>query len=229
MRLNEHSELVGKHSTFSPSQPEFFNYDQDTIVDRMLSKYSSQLGTDIHEWVCLKILRKHKIKTVKEMVTSIDEYLFNKYFNKKYRVLSKDGKRILDCFVAVKHDRPEIFGTIKDYVNDAIDFDMVPEVVVYFTDDLFGTADTLIFEDRVLRIHDLKTGSSPVHIEQLLAYAALFCIEYKVDPFKIECELRIYQNDDVLVATPDGNDIKSFIDIYYAINKQILAYEGGRS
>lgn len=81
------------------------------------------------------------------------------------------------------------------YINDAIGFGMKPEVVLYYSDLFFGTADAISFEENVLRIHDLKTGVTPVHIEQLVVYAALFCLEYKIKPRVIKAiELRIYQN-----------------------------------
>jgi hypothetical protein len=59
----------------------------------------------------------------------------------------------------------------------------------------------------MLRIHDLKTGITPAKMEQLLIYAALFCLEYKVKPGTIKSELRIYQNDDILIFEPEADDI----------------------
>jgi hypothetical protein len=44
-------------------------------------------------------------------------------------------------------------------------------------------------------------------MEQLLIYAALFCLEYKVKPGTIKSELRIYQNDDILIFEPEADDI----------------------
>ena len=67
----------------------------------------------------------------------------------------------------------------------------------------------------MLRIHDLKTGKVPAHIEQLMIYAALFCLEYSIKPSDIDTELRIYQGDDILVEKPDPNDI-------LAITKKIV-------
>lgn len=66
-----------------------------------------------------------------------------------------------------------------------------------------------------LDIHDLKTGKVPAHIEQLMIYAALFCLEYGIKPSDIDTELRIYQSDDILVEKPDPNDI-------LAITKKII-------
>ena len=97
--------------------------------------------------------------------------------------------------------------TLNMYVNDAIGFRMSPEQVLYFSENCFGTADAIVFRDDTLRIHDLKTGSTPAHFEQLEIYAALFCLEYNVKPSDIRIELRIYQNDEVLCYSPSANDI----------------------
>lgn len=102
--------------------------------------------------------------------------------------------------------------TLNRYVNDAIAFQMTPEQPLYYSENCFGTADAISFKNGLLRIHDLKTGSTPAHMEQLMVYAALFCLEYDFDPFKIEIELRIYQSDDVSVETPDPNDIRIIMD-----------------
>lgn len=93
--------------------------------------------------------------------------------------------------------QPKSKKTICAYVNDAIGYQMDTEVVLFYSNRFFGTADAISFKDRILRIHDLKTGKTPAHIEQLLVYAALFCLEYKVDPTTIDIELRIYQNDEI--------------------------------
>ena len=97
--------------------------------------------------------------------------------------------------------------TIYAYVNDAIGFKMSTEVVLYYSPRFFGTADSISFRNNMLRIHDLKTGITPVHMEQLEIYAALFCLEYKVKPEEIDMELRIYQKDEVLVHNPTADDI----------------------
>ena len=108
--------------------------------------------------------------------------------------------------------QPKSKKTICTYVNDAIGYRMDTEVVLYYSDRFFGTADAISFKNNVLRIHDLKTGKIPASIEQLEIYAALFCLEYKVKPHDIEMELRIYQNDEVLYHNPDPDDIKAIME-----------------
>lgn len=103
--------------------------------------------------------------------------------------------------------------TLNAYVNDAIGFRMKPEVVLYFSDNCFGCADAIAFDGSLLRIHDLKTGDVAAHMEQLYIYAALFCLEYHISPTTIEYELRIYQNDEIIIDQPDGGEIQEIMDI----------------
>lgn len=102
--------------------------------------------------------------------------------------------------------------TLNMYVNDAIGYKMTPEQVLYYSDNCFGTADAISFRNDLLRIHDLKTGKIPAHIEQLEIYAALFCLEYHIKPTDIGMELRIYQNNDILVHTPNVDEIVPIMD-----------------
>lgn len=102
--------------------------------------------------------------------------------------------------------------TLNLYVNDAIGYLMDPEVVLYYSDNCFGTADAISFRNNLLRIHDLKTGEIPAHIEQLEIYAALFCLEYHYKPADIDIELRIYQNNEVAVYEPTPEEILKIMD-----------------
>ena len=115
--------------------------------------------------------------------------------------------------------QPRSKKTLYAYVNDAIGFKMDTEVVLYYSDNFFGTADSISFRDNFLRIHDLKTGETPVHMEQLEIYAALFCLEYKVRPGDIDMELRIYQNDEVIVFNPTAEDILPIMDKIVHLDK----------
>lgn len=93
--------------------------------------------------------------------------------------------------------------------------------------DFSGTADAISFRNNFLRIHDLKTGKRPVHIEQLEIYAALFCLEYRVKPEDIHIELRIYQNDEILVHEPTAEDIIQIMNKIVHCDKVILNLERG--
>lgn len=83
--------------------------------------------------------------------------------------------------------------TLNMYVNDCIGYRMSPEVPLYYSRNFFGTADAISYRDGLLRIFDYKSGVSHVSMDQLRCYAALFCLEYKMKPFDIGMELRIYQ------------------------------------
>lgn len=106
---------------------------------------------------------------------------------------------------------PRSRKTLNMYVNDAINYKMTPEQILYFSPNCFGTADTIVFTNDLLRIHDYKSGVTPAHIEQLRIYAALFCLEYHVEPFDIDMRLRIYQNNDIFHDKPTGDEIKSIM------------------
>lgn len=103
--------------------------------------------------------------------------------------------------------------TLNMYVNDAIGFKMTPEQILYFSDNCFGTADAISFRNKFLRIHDLKTGDVPAHMEQLYIYAALFCLEYFINPEDIQMELRIYQSGEIFISEPEAKDIRNIMDV----------------
>lgn len=123
--------------------------------------------------------------------------------------------------------QPRSKKTIYAYVNDAIGFNMNTEVVLFYSERFFGTADAISFRNGVLRIHDLKTGSRPVKMEQLEIYAALFCLEYKIKPGEIGIELRIYQNEEIIVHNPTAEDILPIMDKIVHLNKLIENIERG--
>ena len=113
--------------------------------------------------------------------------------------------------------------TFNMYVNDAIKYKMSPEVVLYYSDNIFGTTDAIAFdqEKHFLRIHDLKTGETPASIHQLEVYDAIFCLEYDIQPGSIDHELRIYQSDQVLIHEPEIDDIAHIMDRIVVFDKRI--------
>lgn len=166
----------------------------------------------------------------------------------KYHWINYDEKKIADAYSkfqatqrgTILHDfaaqcirlgqkLPKSSKTLNQYVNDAIGFKMSPEQILFYSENCFGTADTICFRNDILRIHDLKTGSVPAHMEQLEIYAALFCLEYKIKPGNIEMELRIYQNNEVLCHNPMADDIAPIIDkiiVFDKIIKHMKEQEG---
>ena len=128
--------------------------------------------------------------------------------------------------------QPRSKKTIYAYVNDAIGFKMDTEVVLFYSERFFGTADAISFRNGELRIHDLKTGKVGKiedHMEQLEIYAALFCLEYKVKPSDIFIELRVYKTDEVLVHNPEAEDILAIMNKIVHLNKLLeqVDYEEG--
>lgn len=98
------------------------------------------------------------------------------------------------------------------YVNDGIEYKMSCEVTLMYSENCFGTADTICFWDNLLRIHDLKTGINAVSFKQNEVYAALFCLEYGYDPRDIGIELRIYQREEVRYHEPYAETIQEIMD-----------------
>lgn len=118
-------------------------------------------------------------------------------------------------------------NTLSLYVNDAIGFKMEPEVLLYYSDNCFGTADTVSFRKNFLRIHDYKSGVTPASISQLEVYDALFCLEYGIKPNDIETENRLYQSGEVLVHHPEPEIIFAIMDKIIIFDKKIEQLKAG--
>lgn len=103
--------------------------------------------------------------------------------------------------------------TVGMYINQCIQYKMVPEVVLYYSPNAFGTVDAISYRYRVLRISDLKTGVTRTYEHQLEVYAALFCLEYEIDPFSMRgIELRIYQDGECRTYIGDPALIQGIMD-----------------
>lgn len=149
----------------------------------------------------------------------------------KYAWLNYDDAKLIDIYtnaqavargtklhalaaslIELNQPLPRSRKTLNMYVNDAIGFKMDPEVVLFYSENLFGTADSISFRNNFLRIHDLKTGVNPAKMDQLMIYAAFFCLEYNKKPGEIQMELRIYQNNDIQIFNPTAEDILPIMD-----------------
>ena len=103
--------------------------------------------------------------------------------------------------------------TVGLYINHCINYKMSAEVVLFYSPNAFGTVDAISYRYRVLRISDLKTGVTRTSEHQLEVYAALFCLEYEVDPFSLRgIELRIYQDGMVREYPANPYKIKEIMD-----------------
>lgn len=114
------------------------------------------------------------------------------------------------------------------YVKDGIGYGMVCEQPLYYSQNCFGTADAISFRRNKLRIHDLKTGLSSTSEKQLEIYAAIFCLEYCVDPYEIDIILRIYQRDEIREFNPSPEYIESIMNKIVDFDKQIEAIKEDR-
>lgn len=192
MDFNKHSEIEGKHALLSPSQHAWVNYDFDKLYSKYYKQFVPVMGTSLH--ALAEHLNKHNIKLTKN-----DKHLV------MYHLLESGiPRRAIDL--------DYIYPNLVNYVNDSIGYRMSPEQSLKYSENCFGTADGLSFRNGLLRIHDLKTGSVPADMTQLVIYAALFCLEYGIKPKDIATELRIYQSDEISVLNATRDDIEPIME-----------------
>ena len=206
MNFNKHFDLEGKHARLSASSWRWINDDTESLTRRLCSQYATDIGTILHN-VAYKHI-KHRIK-------------MNKY-DKKNVMLELLSNRI-PGFVIDAMDFDAMFENLMTYINDGVGFKMQPEVVLCYSNNFFGTADTISFleRDKFLRIHDYKSGTTQAHMEQLMIYAALFCLEYRIKITDIDTELRIYQSNEVVCHNPEPDEILPIIDKIITFDKFI--------
>lgn len=201
MIFKKHSELEGKHAILSPSAWRWINDDPEALVKRLCSQYLSTIGTILHD-----IARKHIQHRIK----------LNKYDKKN--VMLELVEQGVPAFVIDTINFDSMYENLMRYVNECVAFKMSPEVVLCFGKYFFGTADAIKYDEetRFLRIHDLKTGTTPAHREQLMIYVALFCLEYAIKPSSIMVELRIYQGCEIDMWTPSTEEIVQVMETIIA-------------
>lgn len=189
MIFNKHSEIEGSHAILSPSGYSWLNYEsEEDFFRRFKSSYAQAIGTALHEFARKCIERKRRL-------------------NKSHRDLAIFYLQDAGIPRSVI-DPNDWFDTVAAYVNDAIGFKMTPEVPLLYSANAYGTTDAIAFKSNVLRIHDLKTGITPAKMDQLILYAAYFCLEYHYKPKDLETHLRIYQSNEVLEYDPPVDDIQ---------------------
>ena len=219
MNFNEHSNLKESHALFSPSQSAWLRYDPEQIEEKVFTQFRAPLGTEIHEFSAIMIKLGQKVGSIRELKKDIVKEIYTKYFNmdRTKESAMPYGIKLINYLDYLPDD---VYETVKVYINDAIGFKMTPEQVLYYSDEIYGTTDAISFRDNYLRIHDLKTGARPAHMEQLQIYAALFCLEYKMKPRDIQIELRLYQDaENILVFKPTVEDIVPVMDQIITVGK----------
>lgn len=155
------------------------------------------------------------------------EKLRKRYLNFLAKQRGTDLHALAAEMIRLRKRAPDTTMSFDQYVNDAIDYGMDSEVPLYYSENAYGTADAICFENKFLRIHDLKTGKTPVHMEQLYVYAALFCLEYHLKPGSITIETRLYYNDEPpIVERPQADLIVPIMDKIMTGDKIIKEVKG---
>lgn len=154
---------------------------------------------------------RHSELAGRHATISASKYHWIRYSNEKFlqwvhtQMMAAKGTQLHNLaamLVTMGQKLPRNAKTLNRYVNDCIGFRMKPEQVLFYSIHAFGTADAIALQEiegrLILRIFDLKTGILKASFEQLMVYAAYFCLEYEYKPFELdEIVLRIYQNDNV--------------------------------
>ncbi len=192
MYWNKHPEFEGKHAFLSASQYHWMAWSDEILKQRYKNSFANDVGTIIHELASKCI--KRGIKLSDDDVTLIIMTLKDNYIPDNV------------------YDINRIIGNLKNFVNDSIDNRMSSEVLLFYTENAFGTSDAISFDGKKLKIFDLKTGAIQAHFEQLLLYAAYFCLEYNQDPHNFDIDLRIYQNNEIAKFEPTGDEVQYYID-----------------
>jgi len=140
-----------------------------------------------------------------------NDKLVETFRNYKRSALGTRLHKLAAELISLARRQPQTAEAFNAFVNDAIGFGMKPETLLYYSPRCYGTADAISYDKGVLRIHDLKTGATPVSpgaTKQLLIYAALFCLDYVIDPLDLlSTHLRIYQNEEVMEFDPEPQEL----------------------
>lgn len=189
MIWHDHSDWrFGEHSFLSPSKKSWVNYDDETLIKNYKTYMTATvLGTTVHE-------------------------LASEFISERYKLLKSDWNIV--NWELIKAGIPKyainkelIFENLRMFVNDSINSDMRSEEKLVYSAHAFGTADAIQLTGNTLFIFDLKTGATPASLDQLISYAALFCLEYNFKPSDISYDLRIYQFNSIITDPAINSDI----------------------
>lgn len=215
MQWNKHFNLRGRHSFLAPSNHSWKNYDDQKLISVFESDRRKFEGTLLHEWAEHVIDSFHLVKEIMAFQTK-------RTFHVNIDSIRQEGEK--SQLISNSKAKETIFM----YVHDAVELDMVPEQPLSYDDEYcFGTADAIQFDGHKLRIHDLKTGETPASMDQLIVYAALFCLEYRHDPSQLIFELRIYQTEQIVVYTPTTEEIVDMMNRIVHVVDVLQRYKRG--
>jgi len=196
--FNDHRKLEGKHAYLGCSQSAWENRTDEQLVQMYYSKFATDIGTAIHEFAQYCINMKMKLRKT-------DDHMIDFYLQVVWPM--KTGTTI----PIGSYDSKSLIETVSLFVNDALGYRLKSEVILSYDDTYaFGTSDALGIDEKnkIIRVHDLKTGVHPVKMTQLLLYAAYLCLEYKLKPREYSFELRVYQSGEIVEYFPTANEIE---------------------
>lgn len=192
MNWNRHSNLEGSHAFLSASKYSWLNKTDKEIVEAYENSFAQSIGTLLHAYAADSIRFREKLRRTDAKSVKFD--------------LMRRG--IPEFAIDIQ----AVFPNLMNYVNDAVGYQMDPEILLYYSDLCFGTADCIQLTGDTLRIHDLKTGTTVAKMDQLLIYAGLFYLEYSYKPERFRTELRIYQNGEVIVHEPEVDELREVMN-----------------
>jgi hypothetical protein len=216
------------HAPFPPSQPSWLNYTDEQLIEALKNKYRAEIGTEIHEWASHQIILSSKVSGIKEVEKGVKTHIYEKYMEKYSKYYDHEFGTLL---LKHLHYIPgEAFLTTKQFINDSIGFRMESEKRLTVSSMIYGTADAVRYytKENLLRVSDLKTGKRPAKIEQVFIYAALYCYEYNLKPLNTNFEARIYQNGEIFIEQPSGEDIDDILKNILHKDEVAKKFEGGK-
>ena len=214
MQWNKHSDLEGKHAFLSASKHYWLGYSEERLITSFQNENRKELGTVLHAFAAANIENCITMpKSNRDMIKMIKIFMLGQ----------KSSRDLID---ALTYLPLIVIDTLRAYINDAIGFKMKPEVVLFYSKYCFGTADTISFRNKLLRIHDFKSGDIAASMDQVMIYAALFCLEYKINPADIKIELRIYQGGEVKMYEPTAVEISGIGNHIIESDKTIKMFKG---
>lgn len=210
MNWNTHSNLLGKHALFNPSGVSWLNYSvEDDNIDSIYQRYKNQfattIGTTLHDYAEKRI--RYRLRMSKTEKNNVMMYLLDKGI----------PRSVIDL--------DYMYENLVRYVNDSIGFRMDPEVILFYSDNCFGTTDAIYYREKELRIHDYKSGKMAAHMEQPMIYAALFCLEYGIKPMDISINLRIYHAEEMMECTPEAEEINGIMKQIITLDKIVSKWK----
>lgn len=195
MRWKDHSKDFGEgdHALLGCSNYSWVNYDDNKLQEAFKRKYAQAIGTRVHEYAAKYIKYGQRPKSGDK--TGLLVYLFD------------------SGIPAAAIDINRLFDTWLCYVKDCVKLRMRPEQRLFYSENAFGTADSISFRNNRLMIFDLKTGETKASMIQLYLYDALFCLDYGLNPSDLdEIVNRIYQKGDFIEESVDPIDILNLMD-----------------